>query len=336
MLGAIQMDSTDHNTRRNRGRRYLLWGLAALFLTVGTPRLAQAAPTAGKVSAADKKRARKLFFKGLQSFARQQYPDALALFLASWKIKNKSIVLYNIAMSYKALFQYRRAITAFRQYIKRRGKRLPIWKRRQIQRSVSRMTKKLGRLKLGVHPRGAVVRVDGRVVGRAPLDAVVLVDPGRRMLDVSASGYQVSRTELNVVAGQLVSVGIRLQPAVRVGKVVISSRAEGARASVNGAEVKPLPLTVELTVGRHKVRVSAPGHSTQLITVVVRPGETARHNVGLIPLGLRTGGGRPVYKKWWFWTLMSVAVVAAGVTTGMLVWDRTRGGDPINLTWQLP
>ncbi len=65
-----------------------------------------------------------VWFKGLQSFARQQYPDALALFLASWKIKHKSIVLYNIAMCYKALFQYRRAINAFEQYIKRRGKRL--------------------------------------------------------------------------------------------------------------------------------------------------------------------------------------------------------------------
>jgi hypothetical protein len=326
---------TSHKTRIDRGRRLWLLMVAALVLAVSTPRPARAAPAGRKVSAAEKRRARKLFFRGLQAFARQQYPDALALFLASWKIKHKSIVLYNIAMSYKALFQYRRSITAFRQYIERRGKKLQIWKRRQIERSISRMTRKLARLKLGVHPAGATVRVDGRVVGRAPLPTVVLMDPGRRIVEVAARGYQTMRTELNVTAGQLVSMGIRLLPAVRVGKVVISSLAEGALASVNGGKLQPLPLTLELRVGHYKVRVAAPGHSAQVLTVVVRPGETARHDVGLIPLGLRTGRPRPAYKKWWFWTLVSVAVVAAGVTTGMLVWDRTRGGDPIDATWQL-
>lgn len=324
-----------HTKRINLGRG--LWGLVAvvLVLSLGIPRLARAAPAGRKVSAVEKRRARRLFFKGLQAFARQQYPDALARFLASWKIKPKSIVLYNIAMCYKALFQYRRAITAFERYIKRRGRKLQIWKRRQIERSVSRMTRKLGRLKLGVHPAGATVRVDGRVVGRAPLPTVVLVDPGRRMVEVTARGYQTTVTELNITAGQLVNLGIRLLPAVHVGKVVISSRAEGARASVNGGKLQPLPLTIELKVGSHKVRVAAPGHSTQVLTVEVRPGETARHDVGLIPLGLRTGRARPAYKKWWFWTLVSVAVVAAGVTTGMLVWDRTRGGETIDFTMQL-
>jgi hypothetical protein len=42
-----------------------------------------------------------------------------------------------------------------------------------------------------------------------------------------------------------------------------------------------------------------------------------------------------VYKKWWFWTLVSVAVVAAGVTTGLVVWDRARGAETIDATWQL-
>ncbi len=304
------------------------------LLAVGLPQVARAAPAASTVSAAEKRQARKLFFKGLQAFARQQYPDALALFLASWKIKPKSVVLYNIGNCYKALFQYRRAIDTFQRYIKRRGKKLPLWKRRLIRRSISRMTKRLGRLKLGIHPPGAFVRVDGRVVGRAPLTKVVLVDPGRRMVEVTARGYSPARTQISVTAGQLISMGIRLQPAVRVGKVVISSRAEGARAAVNGGTLKPLPLTLELKVGSHKVRVQAPGHSAQVLTLTVRPGETTRHNVGLIPLGLRRRGA-PVYKKWWFWTLVSVAVVAAGVTTGMLVWDRTRGGDPLDATWQL-
>jgi PEGA domain len=328
--------STSHTTRINCRRG--LWVLVALVLalSLGTGRVARSAPGVKKVSAPEKLRARKLFIKGVRSFARHQYPDALALFLASWKIKPKSIVLYNIAMCYKALFQYRRAITAFRQYIARRGKKLQIWKRRQITRSISRMTKKLGRLKLGVFPAGATVRVDGRKVGRAPLATVVLVDPGRRTVEVAARGYQTIRTEITVTAGQMVSMGIRLQPAVRVGKVVISSRAEGARASVDGGKLKALPLTLELKVGHYKVRVAAPGHSAQLLTVVVRPGEIARHNVGLIPLGMRRTGSRSVVKKWWFWTLVSVAVVAAGVSTGMLVWDRTRGGDPIDATWQLP
>ncbi len=311
--------------------------LAAIVLSTCLGPPAAAAPAHAKkprLSTSDKRRARRLFFKGLNAFARQQYPDALALFLASFKIRPKSVVLYNIGNCYKALFQYRRAINTFRRYIRQRGRKLALWRRRQIERIIAAMARRLGRLKLGVSPEGASVRVDGRVVGRAPLASVVLVDPGRRMVEISAPGYRTVRTQVTVTAGQLVSLGIRLQPKALVGKVFISSPVEGARASIDGGPPRPLPLELELSVGSHKVRVGAPGHSSQALTVLVHPGETTRENVGLIPLGLG-GAARPVYKRWWFWTLVSVAVVAAGVTTGMLVWDRARGDTAVDLSWQL-
>lgn len=56
------------------------------------------------------------------------------------------------------------------------------------------------------------------------------------------------------------------------------------------------------------------------------PGETEKPIISTEPDPIREqppGEGRPVYKKWWFWT--GVAVVAAGVGVG--VYAASRGGD---------
>ncbi|MFH2007556.1 MAG: PEGA domain-containing protein [bacterium] len=282
-----------------------------------------------------KDRARSLFFKGLKAFAQGNYPDALAHFTASYKIKPKSIVLYNIAMCHKALFQYTKAIAAFREYLGRRSKKLPLWKRRQIERSVELMERKLGRVKLMVHPEGATIRVDGRVVGRAPLSGPLGVDPGRRVVEISLGGYRTVVLQLTVVASQPVSMGVRLQPHKSTGKLVITSRVRGATARLDGRPAGSLPVVLDLPPGEHRVRVSASGYSSRELKVQVRPGETVRHDVGLIPLGADRAPATSVARKWWFWTILSVAVVAAGVTTGVLLWDKGRGTEAVDFTWQL-
>jgi hypothetical protein len=296
------------------------------------------------VTAADKKRARKLFYKGLRAFARQAYPDALAHFNASYRLVKKNVVLYNIAMCHRALFQYTKAIAVFRQYLKRkarRGRPLPWAKRRRIKRYIVQMEKKLGRLKLLVHPKGATIRVDGRLVGRAPLEEPVPVDPGRRVVEISHPGHRTSTLSLNVASGQLVSMGVRLQPQERDGRLVLECSASRCRVRVDGGKPQQLPVTLSLRAGMHHLRVTAPGHLPQRLEVRVLPDETVRREVRLVPAAGAGGGeggdGTPVVKTWWFWTVISAAVVAVGTTTGLVVWDQTRERAPrTDLTWRLP
>jgi hypothetical protein len=175
------------------------------------------------------------------------------------------------------------------------------------------------------------------VIGRAPLVETILVDPGRRMVEVTKKGYRTVTLQLTVVAGQLMSMGVRMQLAEQKGKVVISCRAPDARAGLEGKPLQPVPLTLELPVGEHRIVVQAPGHSKTKLRVKIRPGETLRQSVGLIPLArVRPPTvSTPVYHKWWFWTLISAAVTAAAVSTGVVLWDRSRDSQPIDLTWQL-
>jgi len=299
------------------------------------------------VTAADKKRARALFFKGLKAFARDAYPDALAYFNASYRLVEKSVVLYNIAMCHRALFQYTRAIGAFRRYLRRKarkarkGRPLPWAKKRKIKRFIAQMEKKLGRVKLLVHPEGATIRVDGEVVGRAPLDEPVKVDPGRRTVKITHPGRRTATLSLDVASGQLVSMGVRLQPQHRDGRLVIQCALKQCRVRVDGGKPQSLPVTLSLRAGVHRLRVTAPGHLPQRMEVRVLPDETVRREVRMVPEVAGSTGGdggeTPVLETWWFWTVLSAAVVAVGTTTGLVVWDQTRERTPrADFTWQLP
>ncbi len=322
-----------------RPRFVLILLLVGLTLS-GAPAPLGAAPRKAprpRASAAQKKRARALFFKGLRSFGLRNYPDALARFSASYRLVPKNVVLYNIAMCHRALFEYTKAISAFRRYLDRKGRRLLPFKRRLILRMIASMKKKLGRLKLLVLPEGAEIRVDGRPVGRAPLDAPLLVDPGRRVVEVSLPGHRTATLSITVVSGQLVSMGVSLQPIRRQGRLVLTCAAPRCRARVDQGPLQDLPATLSLSPGTHRVRFRAPGYLAQQMQVRVFPNETVRQDVHLVPGagGVPGRSGASVVKTWWFWTVLSVAVVAVGTTTGWVVWDQTRDHTRTDLTWQL-
>lgn len=296
----------------------------------------------------EKREARTLFQRGLRAFSLQRYPDALALFTASYRLVPKSVVLYNIAMCHRALFEYSKAIRAFRDYLARRGAKLPFAKRRQVAGFVKEMEGKLGHLKLVVEPDGAEVRVDGLLVGKTPLAEAVPLDPGRRIVLVSHPARRPATLQLTVVGGQLISMGVRLQQPIEDGRLVLSCGAPRCTVQVEDGPRQSLPITLSLPAGDRRLRVEAPGYLPQAIVVRVISGETVTRQVDLVASGPgfgsggggRSGGGLgevPIVKRWWFWTVISAAALAvAGTTTGLVLWDQSRARTRADVTWQLP
>jgi hypothetical protein len=124
-----------------------------------------------------------------------------------------------------------------------------------------------------------------------------------------------------------------------VPQLVVDSNVEGAVVLVNGQPVGMAPITVTegLKVGTNEVIVRQSGHEEFVAKVVVRPGKPQQLRATLKPLieakpalverkpppppAAPAAVERPFYTKWWFWTIVGVAVTG-GVTAAVLA---TRG-----------
>ena len=307
--------------------------------------------------------ARKLFKQGVRAFKAGNYPVALSHFTASHNLQPKTIVLYNIAMCHRALFRYTRSITAFRQYLKLKGRRIKARKKKKIEKMIPEMETKLGHLTLVVSPAGTSVTIDGEPAGVTPLPGSITMDPGTRMLELSCAGYTPVRRPVTVGDGQRIALSISLRKISQPGFLHLSTRAKGAQATVDGGPPRSLPHSFKLLEGPHDVRITAPGHRPKEVTVTVLGGKLVTQEVLLVPLPLPRIARRPpprrpdlrltpprrhpepitktrpvakpFYERAWFWTLVSAVVVGAGATTGYFIWQAQQPDRSYNESLQL-
>ena len=124
----------------------------------------------------------------------------------------------------------------------------------------------------------------------------------------------------------------------KLGRVTVQCAVTGAVVSVDGKPLGTTPLkhSLYLMPGSHEIAVSAAGHQPFKETLQARAG--ALHNVAAVlepaspekrspeepaldkklfpasaPASTTKDKGTPIYKKWWFWTAVGVAVVGGSV-----------------------
>jgi RNase P/RNase MRP subunit p29 len=98
-------------------------------------------------------------------------------------------------------------------------------------------------------PSGAVVRVDGRLVGETPRQ--VRVTPGVHEIEVAKAGYRTEVRRADVRATSL-TVPVELVALQRIGTVtVLAPGWDGADLSVDGRVVGKIPSELQLAEGLH-------------------------------------------------------------------------------------
>jgi predicted Ser/Thr protein kinase len=140
-------------------------------------------------------------------------------------------------------------------------------------------------------PRGATVRVDGRVVS-----VPAAVEPGAHSVTVTAPGFQRWQASITAAAGDTVRRDVRLlrdtataavpaPGATGIGYITIGSRPL-SRMTINGRPAASNPVSaLEVPAGLVSIRFTvtdSTGTWTVDTTVAVGPGE--RHNVGFVRL----------------------------------------------------
>lgn len=138
-----------------------------------------------------------------------------------------------------------------------------------------------GTLLLETSPTGAEAYVNGTLRGRTPLR--LALDEGTYRVELRAPGYEPYQATVRVERGRETRLAATLRP-IRTGELVLEARPEGAEVYLDGRLAGRAPLRVSLEAGLHEVRVLAPGYAEYRAQVEVRPAETLRLYVELVPV----------------------------------------------------
>ncbi|WP_243093644.1 PEGA domain-containing protein [Thermus thalpophilus] len=138
-----------------------------------------------------------------------------------------------------------------------------------------------GTLFLESSPAGAEVYLNGQLKGRTPLR--LALEEGTYRVELRLPGYEPYTASLRVERGRETRLAASLVP-IRTGELWLEVRPQGAEVYVDGRLAGRGSVRLSLEAGLHEVRVVAPGYAEYRAQVEVRPGESLRLSVELVPL----------------------------------------------------
>ncbi len=144
-----------------------------------------------------------------------------------------------------------------------------------------RLTKLPGVVAIDTGGVSATVTVDGAPAGRAP--GALSIAAGEHTLTLRAERHLDVIQKLNVEGGGArQDLAVRFQPSW--GKLAVSVTTAGAAVAVDGGRPPlPLPATLDLPAGVHRLAITAPGAREWASSVLVKAGETT--TLGPLTLG---------------------------------------------------
>jgi tetratricopeptide (TPR) repeat protein len=156
-------------------------------------------------------RARELFDQGLAAFEAGDFPRARDAFQESFELRANATVLYNLANTQRVLGEYPASLASFRGYLELRGDRIEPETLARVQTWVDEMLGKVARITVDA-PEGAVVSLDGRDVGTAPLAEPLVLTCEEHVLAATLPDHEPARETIRPAAGEQRAVRLAPEP----------------------------------------------------------------------------------------------------------------------------
>jgi hypothetical protein len=180
---------------------------------------------AKEASAADKARAVRLLGEGDKALKRgdklmaagdieralEAYGVGLARYQSAHAAFPSSKIYFPIGQAEQKLGRFMDALGHYEQVLAEGGE-LSAAVRKQIDDALVEVKKNLGRLDLVAQPSGARISVDGDIVGTAPLEKPIFIEPGRHEIAVTAPDHLEFEEHLELPAGKPVKRTVELKP----------------------------------------------------------------------------------------------------------------------------
>jgi hypothetical protein len=257
--------------------------LVLLALLVATPRL---------VLADDKAEAKKAFKRAEAAEQRKDWRTAIAEYQLAYDLAPHPDVLYNIALDFERLEEYRDAATYYRRYL---DDSPDAEDTARVEKLIKTLRNRPGTVTITSEPDGAEVLIDGKRRGVTPLEVSLA---GAHKIEVAGPSSSEDR-DVTVEFGEPQTVHVVL--VARTGTLVVTSNVEGAQVVVDGNLVGVTPASVPLPAGAHRLVVMADGWATHERPVDIPAEGSTQVTANLVrPLGYVEPPKEPTDPKYYF------------------------------------
>lgn len=154
----------------------------------------------------------------------------------------KSDVLRNLSISEIQSGHYVSAARHLKQLLAAPGD-LPSNVREEANNRLAQAEAQVGQLAIGVDVSGAEISIDGKVIGRSPLEGNWYIEPGQHEIIVSKAGYPAESRQVFALAGVSIPIDVALE-ALRREQAADAKAAELMGTSEGQARVALEPGTI--------------------------------------------------------------------------------------------
>jgi hypothetical protein len=282
-----------------RGRtRAWVTAVVVLSVSVGSPAWAQRGARPKPLAQSLTDGARRDYDAGKMLFDDGDYATALLKYQAAYDATHDARLLWDVAVCEKSLRHYATTLATLARYQAEGGELLSAGDRRDAQELSRAIAPFTSAQTLTVSEDGAEVWIDGTLVGRSPLPAAVVLDLGTRHVRIVKDGFRPWSRDMPVGGSAPTTVAARLER--QTGHLDLTLPAE-ATVAIDGRDAGHGPtLSVDLPVGAHALRVSAPNLRPIVTDVIVEDGRSRALDLKLEPeaapsseVHVTVGCGRP-------------------------------------------
>ncbi len=174
-----------------------------------------AGPTPSYAQNLDEKIAKAHFGTGQDYFNAGRYEPAVKEFLEAYRLSHKVDLLWNIAHCYGKLDDPGRMTSYFQQYLKARP---AAEDRKSIEAEMDKVAPRVATVALHSEVPGAELRVDGEVVGLAPIEPILLT-MGKHHFEASHADHAPAQADVDLPGGR--STDLSLDPKVIDARPVV-------------------------------------------------------------------------------------------------------------------
>jgi hypothetical protein len=187
----------------------------------------------------EKAAAQEHFDRGVQAFEDRRFAEAAEEFNTAYQIAPAYALLYNIGQVNTALGNSVEAADAYEKYLAQAGTSISEKRRKEVVAELEDQRARIGQVALTAAPEGAEVRVDGKLVGKAPLCESLRLSAGKHSVMLLADGYTAQVREIEVTGRTLTELEMKLEPTTANNAGEAVPIAPAAAAPKSGATAAP-------------------------------------------------------------------------------------------------
>jgi hypothetical protein len=207
------------------------------------------------------------------------YATALLKFQDAYDKVNDPRLLWNVGACLKNLRHYAKALVVLRKYAA--ADSLTAQDRQDARDLIGAIEPFATSVTFKVSEDGAEVALDDEVLGTSPLAGPLLVDIGTRRLRIKKEGFRLVEKEIAVGGAKDAVVDVVLEKAGGHLELAVD---QNAAVAVDDKDVGSGPLIrLDLAVGGHAVRITAPKMHTYQGDVTIEDGQTRTLAIKLEP-----------------------------------------------------